>query len=97
MSSWIPSVKWGTRTGKSINIATGKLTPISRVLHVTFPFGGFVWNHPVAVEVKQGEQEQLIRIVDSTRIAILAMAGIGTVVSFGTMLLMITRRPKNVS
>lgn len=97
MSSWKPSVKWGTQTGQPINRPIGTITPISWALQVIFPNGGFVWNRPVALEIDQNGQVQRITIVDVTRITILVMAGLGLGVTLGAFLLTLARRPTNAS
>jgi hypothetical protein len=64
---------------------------------VRFPFGGFVWNQPIAVELEQGGQVQRVPIVDITKIAILVMAGIGLIVSVGALLSAFSHLSKSVS
>lgn len=97
MSSWKPSVKWGTQTGQPINSSIGKITPISWALQVMFPNSGFVWNRPVAVEIDRIGQVQRVTIVDVTRISIFVMAGLGLGVTLGAFLLTLARRPTNAS
>jgi hypothetical protein len=58
------------------------VTPQTRVLTVRLPFGGFVWNRPVAVQVERDGRIERIPIVDFTRLAQLATLGFGLVLSF---------------
>jgi hypothetical protein len=65
------------RTGRPISIETVAghpvaangvtVTPVTRTLALRTPFGGLVWNSPVAVLVERGGQVKRIRIVDVTR------------------------------
>lgn len=49
-------------------VAQGRrLTPIGRVVRVTWPGGAFVWHRPAAVEIQQGEERKLVPIVNMTR------------------------------
>jgi hypothetical protein len=43
------------------------VTPVTQTLALRTPFGGLVWNRPVAVLVERGGQVKRIRIVDVTR------------------------------
>lgn len=58
-----------TTSGDPQTIGDATITPQSQALIVRFPFGGFVWNRPVAVLVDRNGQTERIPIVDVTRIA----------------------------
>jgi hypothetical protein len=64
-------VKLSTLTGKSITMGSTTVTPISRRISLGFPQwvnpdNGFVMIHqrPTALIVKNGQKEQVIRILD---------------------------------
>jgi hypothetical protein len=97
MSSWIPSVQWGTKAGQPLITARGKVTPISSSLLVRFPFGGFVWNKPVAIDLEQGGHIQHLPVVDITRLAIMTMTGVGIVMSALAILLAFSNKLQNNS
>jgi hypothetical protein len=57
------------RSGEAVTAAGYTITPQSQALTIRFPYGGFVWNRPVAVSVEQAGRTNRIPIVDVTRIA----------------------------
>lgn len=65
-----------TTSGDPQTIGDATITPQSQALIVRFPFGGFVWNRPVAVLVDRNGQTERIPIVDVTRIAQLSVLGL---------------------
>lgn len=68
-------VEWRTASGEPTTIQGVTVTPQSRSLQLTIPWGGFAWNHPVAVVVRRGDDEQRIPLVDVTRIVQLSIYG----------------------
>ena len=52
-----------------------RVTPQAQALVIRFPFGGFVWNRPVAVLVERDDMTRRIPIVDVTRLAQIALLG----------------------
>ena len=64
-----------THLGSEIVIGDRVIVPQSRSVVVRGPHGGWAWNRPVAVLVRQGEETQRIPIVNVTRIAQLALFG----------------------
>lgn len=68
-------LSWETREGPAINAHGRTVTPVAQALHLHTPFGGLVWNRPVAVLVHEGGMVTRQPIVDVTRIALWAMAG----------------------
>ena len=69
IQSFKPQISWQTYTGDAVTVGDMTLRPQSQALVIRSPFGGFVWNRPAAIRIKQGEQETSIPIVDVTRIA----------------------------
>lgn len=56
-----------TIAGHPVAANGATVTPVARTLALRTPFGGLVWNRPVAVLVERGGQVKRIRIVDVTR------------------------------
>jgi hypothetical protein len=88
MATWKPFVELKTSTGNPIKRGDVTITPQAQALTVHFPFGGFVWNRPVAVLVEWNGRRELFPIFDVTRVAIVAMAGASVVLSLGAVLVM---------
>ncbi len=59
-------VRLETQRGTSIVTANGVITPISQALFVRYPYGGFVWNRPIAIEVQTEQGASRVRILDVT-------------------------------
>ena len=80
-------VQWQTVSGDPVTIGDVSVTPQSQALTVRLPFGGFVWNRPVAVLVERGESHHVERIavVDFTRIVQLGLLGFSLVFSMAMM------------
>lgn len=68
--------QWQTALGTPTTVAGTTVTPESRALIVRLPFGGFVWNRPVAVLVEREGQTERIAIHDVTRILQVGLIGI---------------------
>lgn len=66
-------VTWETSDGNPIKVGDKTITPYSQALLVRIPYGGFVWNRPVALRVEQDGLVEEIPIVDVTRQAQLAL------------------------
>ena len=69
-------ISFKTTSGDAQTIGEATITPQSQALIIRFPFGGFVWNRPVAVVVERGGQSERIPIVDVTRLAQLGVLGL---------------------
>ena len=73
-----------TVTGQSHAIGNYTATPLSQVIRVKYPFGGFVWQRPTAVAVQRDGQEEIIPIQDATRLgqigAAAAAIGLATII-----------------
>ncbi len=68
-----PLIRYETRAGQPIQAAGRRITPFSKALIIRFPGfpGGLIWNRPVSVAVTgEDGQEQVIPVVDVTRMAI---------------------------
>ena len=65
------------KTVQGTAVATPPLTliPESQALIIKFPYGGFVWNRPTAVLVKNGDQTERHPIIDVTRLATWSVIG----------------------
>lgn len=68
-------VSWQKKSGKPVQVGDVSVTPQSQVLQVRLPFGGFVWQRPVAVVVERhGRAAETLAIVDVTRLAYTCLA-----------------------
>ena len=67
--------EWRTsETRNDPTVAFGKqITLIGRALQVKWPGGGFVWQRPIAVEVRQGSIVRRLPIRNGTRIAMIGI------------------------
>ncbi len=79
-----------TVSGDRVAVGNVSVTPQSQALIVRAPFGGLVWNRPVAILVQRGHQTERIPIVDVTRMAQLALLGL----SLAFAILAILARPR---
>lgn len=61
-------VRIQTLAGETVRAHGYSVTPEAWSLQMRWPWGGLVWNRPVAVIVDDGEKEERIPIVDVTRI-----------------------------
>ena len=77
------TVQWQTISGSPVTVGGITVTPQSQALIVRWPFGGFVWNRPVAILVERGGPRSVerIRVVDVTRIIQLGLLGFSLVLS----------------
>ena len=77
------TVQWQTISGSPVTVGGVTVTPQSQALIVRWPFGGFVWNRPIAVVVERdgaGFVERR-RVVDVTRIIQLGLLSFSLVIS----------------
>lgn len=70
-----------TMSGHPVTVGDIRVTPQSQALTVRGPFGGLVWNRPVAVLVERGQWTERIPVVDITRIVQLGLLGFSLVFS----------------
>ncbi len=69
MKKSVGSVRLKTIKGEPIEHMDLTLRPVSQSLIIRLPFGGFVWNRPVAIEVHESGSSRRIPIVDVTLLA----------------------------
>ena len=74
-------LQWQTLSGDRVTVGDVSLTPQSQALTIRWPWGGLVWNRPVAVLVERDGQTERIPIVDVTRMAQLGLLGLSLVFS----------------
>ncbi|MGD8398023.1 MAG: hypothetical protein PVG11_04145 [Anaerolineae bacterium] len=70
-----------THTGEAVKAGDVEVIPESQALTLRWPGGGFVWNRPLAVRVKHGDQEERVPIVDITRVSQVALLTLIAVLS----------------
>jgi len=68
-------LQWQTIDGDPITVGNVIVTPQSQALTIRWPFGGFVWNRPVAVLVERNGRRTRIPIRDTTRLVQLGFLG----------------------
>jgi hypothetical protein len=85
-------VQWQTVSGSPVTAGDVTLTPQSQSLTVRWPYGGWVWNRPVAILVERGGQTERIPIVDVTRAAQLGLLSCTLVFGMVTFVLTARRR-----
>lgn len=66
-------LQWEQVTGEPMMIQDTRIIPQTRVLRVQAPFGGFVWNRPVAVIVERAGKRERMQVPDVTLFLQLAM------------------------
>ncbi len=69
MKKGVGLVQLRTVMGEPIEHMDHSIIPISKSLIIRLPFGGFVWNRPVAIEVYESGESRRIPIVDVTLLA----------------------------
>jgi hypothetical protein len=73
--------QWDIQDGQPVTVGGRTVTPQAQVLSLRLPFGGFVWNRPVAVVVEENGRSQRLPILDVTRMMMLAVAVVSTAVA----------------
>ena len=68
-------VQLQTTAADPVIVGDTRVTPQAQALVIRFPFGGFVWNRPIAVLVEHDDMTRRIPIVNVTRLAQIAMLG----------------------
>lgn len=76
-----PSFRMETRWGEPLVAGDTEIVPQSQALTIRWPYGGYVWNRPVAIVVRRGDQEERLPIVDVTLATRLALFALGAVSS----------------
>jgi len=87
-------IQWQTISGSSVTVGDVTVTPQSRALTVRWPFGGFVWNRPVAILVERDGPHfvECMRVVDVTRIIQLGLLGFSLVLSIAVFGMSVRRK-----
>ena len=85
-------IKIETQFGDPLTQGDVTLTPQSQALIIRWPQGGFVWNRPIGVWVNRGGQTERLPIIDVTRYATWALAGLTLVFSVIISLVAARRR-----
>jgi hypothetical protein len=85
-------IRCQTVSGSSVTVGDVRLTPQSQALTIRWPYGGLVWNRPVAILVERGQQVERVPIVDVTRILQLVMLSLGVTLGMITFALTIRHR-----
>jgi len=89
----MPFLTIETLPGETIQAGRNKITPFSQAVNLILPgaTGGLIWNRPVSVLVQEADgSEQVLPVLDVTRIVQLALLGIG--LAGGILLWLIKRR-----
>lgn len=86
MASWKPFFEIKTSTGKPLRQGNVTITPQAQAVVIKFPYGGFVWNRPVAMLVTKDGRRERFPISNVTRTAIAAIVGAGALLTLGTIL-----------
>jgi hypothetical protein len=81
-----------TRTGEPLTSGGLVVRPQSQALVVRWPFGGFVWNRPIAVLVEHDGYTQRIPIIDRTRVITWTLYGLAAALSVIMNMLAARRR-----
>ncbi len=87
-------VKLETHSGEPVTAGDIRLTPQSQALTLRWPYGGFVWNRPVAVMAERGDESEHIPIVDVTLVAQVALLALGAAFAITTLVLSAIQRRK---
>jgi hypothetical protein len=69
--------------GEPITTWSKQITPIGRVFQFNWPNGAFVWQRPVAIEVRQGDTVQHLPIRDHTLRATILIILTGLAITVG--------------
>jgi hypothetical protein len=87
-------IQWQTISSRPVTVGDVTVTPQSQALAVRWPFGGFVWNRPVAILVERGGplSVERIHVVDVTRMVQLGLLGFSLVFSIAILAKSIRRK-----
>lgn len=66
-----PGITWRLVAAPAVTLQDMTIVPHTRVMHIPWPGGGLVWNHPERVHVTRAGAEQEISITDVTWIAVM--------------------------
>ncbi len=94
MAKFKELIQWQTTSGQLVAAGNVTVTPQSWSLTIRCPFGGLVWNRPVAVLVRRGEETERIPIVDITRSVQLGLLGLGLIFAMLVFILIQSKRKR---
>jgi hypothetical protein len=77
--------RWQTVAGRPATLHNRTITPLTQVLTLHWPQGGFVWNRPVALLVEQDGQVERVPVVDITQLVQVALFGWAIFVLLATL------------
>jgi hypothetical protein len=91
-------VQWQTVSGDPVTVGDVTVTPQSQALIVRWPFGGFVWNRPVAILVEREGARivERMRVVDVTRLVQLGLLGFSLVFSIAVLSRSVRRKEERL-
>ena len=92
MTKFLEMFQRQTRSGDPVKAGDFTVTPQSEAICLRWPYGGLVWNRPVAVLVEKGTQTERIPIVDVTRTAQLGLLGLSAILSIITFVISVRHR-----
>ncbi|MEM7113826.1 MAG: hypothetical protein AAF614_15430 [Chloroflexota bacterium] len=69
----LPQIQWVEQVGTAVQVGDQIVTPQSQALHLETPFGGLVWQRPIAVLVERDGTTEKVPIIDKTRTAVWAI------------------------
>ena len=85
-------IQWRTESGDRIIIDDMTITPQSQALIIRWPYGGWVWNRPVAVVVEQEGRLARYPVMDITRVVQLILLGLSLLFTSTILILSIRQR-----
>ena len=88
MNASEPGVTWSIDDAPAIDVHGMTVVPRARILHVRWPGGGWVWNHPHSVRVARAGVVSETPIVDVTFIAMVALRAVAVSAVVAAALLM---------
>jgi hypothetical protein len=81
--------------GEPLTAGGFEIVPHARVATLRTPYGGFVWNRPIALTVRrEGEEEELIPILDATLMGQVLLYALGII--FGGLFLALTTQMRRL-
>jgi hypothetical protein len=80
-------IQYQTVSADPIVVGDTRVTPQTQTLTVRLPFGGLVWNRPVAVLVERDDGTQRIPIRNMTRVTQIVLFGL--ILSFSVIITLV--------
>jgi hypothetical protein len=81
-----------SHSGEAVAVGDATITPQSRALILRWPYGGFVWNRPLAILVERDGGTERIPVMDVTLVAQAALLGLTVAFAIGMLMLSALRR-----